>query len=193
MTENSYQDSIKEYKDSLREIYYKSQEVFEQKLTLITTSSLGASIFLLEKLVPSIEKSAVKWSIVFAWLLLGASLLINLISHKISASNCYASIQEIENNNYDQQKSEKRHKQINKYNSATIWTLGLGIMFLVLFSTINLYKMSNQNTPPNPPTPPANNERGMAPTPAPKPLVGLNPSPAPQTAPPSAPPAKGSD
>lgn len=190
MSENSYQDNIKKYKESLTEIYYKSQEVFEQKLTLITTSSLGASIFLLEKLVPSIENSIAKWSIVTAWILLGASLLINLISHQISASNCYTTIQEIDDNHYDPSKAEKRHKQIKNYNCATIWTLGLGIMFLVLFSIVNLYNMSNQNTPP---TPPSLNEKGMTAPPAPKPSTGLIPSPAPQTPPPSAPPAKTND
>lgn len=138
-----FENQLHSFKLSLLDTYTKSQEQFEQKLTLITTSALGASIFLIEKLVADLSKAKCLILIVLSWFLLGASLLINLISHRVSAKNCYDSISEIESNNFDYILSLRRHQQIEGYNAATIWTLGFGILTLVLFSLINLYAMSN--------------------------------------------------
>jgi hypothetical protein len=124
--------------------------------------------------------------IVISWLLLAASLLINLISHRISALNCYKTMSEIGEDGYNSEKATKRHKQVDNYNKATIGTLGIGILFLILFSLLNLYNMNNSDKQSNP----ALNERGMNPIPVPKPQTGLIPTPPPQSPPPSNPPPK---
>jgi len=187
MDKNSFDEKLQKYKLSLEEIYYKSQEAFEQKLTVITTSALGASIFFLEKLVTEVSQAKAKWTITSSWVLLGASLFINLISHRISASNCYSTISEMNNGNYDYDTALRRHKKVDNYNKATILLLGFGILLLIVFSAVNFYSMSNQN---NPPSKPPLNEKGMNPIPAPKPQTGLIPTPPPQSPPPSSPPEK---
>jgi len=181
MEDKTFKQKLEEYKLSQQEIYYKSQDAFEQKLTVISTSTLGASIFFLEKLVPNIASAEAKWAIVISWVMLGTTLLVNLISHRISATNCYQSISEINDGKYDADKATERHKQIDRYNRATIWALGLGIFFLVLFSVVNLICMSNQTQPT--PSSPSPGEKGLNSTPAPKPETGLNPLPAPQAPP----------
>ncbi|MEO8794267.1 MAG: hypothetical protein ABI390_02310 [Daejeonella sp.] len=167
------------YKLELIKIYEKSQDSFEKQLSYLSAGALGLSILFIEKTVTDISTSTFKFFLAGSWILLAITLVVNLISHSISARNSYKTINDIETDKYDSEKAEKRIKQVNKINNLTITTFLLGILALIIFVIINTMsdkiKTSNNSdlTKGFTSGPPPNSY------PAPAPQTGQNPTPPP--------------
>ncbi|POY34704.1 hypothetical protein C3K47_18900 [Solitalea longa] len=166
-------DLLKEYKLELLKVYEKSQETFEKQLSYISAGALGASMLFIEKIVKDISLSHLKWMLCASWFFLGLTLVVNLISHLLSARNTYKTIQDIDNEEYDATKASRRNQFITNVNYGTVGTFLLGIIFLILFVTINIYKMKNNSS--NSETNPTRPITGVIPPPPPS-----NPSPSPK-------------
>lgn len=131
-------DSIKDFRKNNEENLQKSQDDFEKQLSFISAGALGVSMFLIEKVIKDLTLSHFKWIIITSWSFLGFTLIINLVSHFMVIKFNYKNIEEIDTNKYDQQKAVKRNGIIKRINFFTLTTLILGIIFLILFTSINI-------------------------------------------------------
>lgn len=129
---------LKEYKAIVEKYYEKSQETFEKQLSFISAGSLGFSMFFVEKIVNDFNKVDCRLLIIFSWLLLGLTLIINLISHLLSARSNYNTLKEINDNEYDFNKANSRIKTINCLNWITIGSLLFGILLFIIFVLLNI-------------------------------------------------------
>jgi quinol-cytochrome oxidoreductase complex cytochrome b subunit len=156
-------EKLKDYKAELIKVLEKSQEGFEKQLSYISAGALGLSMIFIEKVVKNINHANFKWLLAGSWFLLGLTLTANLISHLISARNMYKTLEDIENDKYEPEKVRRRTNNINKLNYATVVSLLFGILFLILFVTINLYSMSIKTNDVDQPKP----QTGQVPPPPP--------------------------
>jgi hypothetical protein len=129
---------IKEFKKNSEEILQKSQEDFEKQLSFISAGTLGISMFLIEKVIKDLSSANHKWTIIFSWCLLGFTLVGNLVSHFLAVQFNYRNIKEIDTDSYSQEKSKCRNNIIQGFNIATLGTLLIGIIFLIIFLSINI-------------------------------------------------------
>jgi len=129
---------LKEFKKNNEEILQKSQEDFEKQLSFISAGTLGISMFLIEKVIKDLSNASNKWLIISSWCLLGFTLVGNLISHFLAVQFNYRNIKEIDNDKYSYNKSVCRNNIIQACNIITLATLLIGIIFLILFLSINI-------------------------------------------------------
>ncbi|MCD9575699.1 hypothetical protein [Flavobacterium soyae] len=151
-------DSIKnewvEFRNSVYETKSKSQDDFEKYINIIASGGLGITIAFFDKIV-QIDKAIYLWIIVFGWLLLAVTLLINLFSHFKSVNYMELTISEINDEKYEEvfTNVEKRNKIINRFNLISLASLIIGVLAIIIFVTINLYIMSNERKPVSPQKP----------------------------------------
>jgi hypothetical protein len=129
---------IKEFKKSSEETLQKSQEDFEKQLSFISAGTLGISMFLIEKVIKDLQTANNKWLIIGSWSLLGFTLVGNLVSHFLAVRFNYRNIKEIDTDKYSQDKSICRNNIIQACNIITLVTLLIGIIFLIVFLSINI-------------------------------------------------------
>jgi len=127
-----------EFKAEVTKYYEKSQETFEKQLSFISAGSLGFSMFFVEKIVEDFSSTNLRILIILSWLLLGSTLIINLISHLLSARNNYNTLKEINNDQYDFNKASSRINTINWLNWLTIGSLLFGILLFIIFILLNI-------------------------------------------------------
>jgi cytochrome bd-type quinol oxidase subunit 2 len=132
------ENSLKEFRKNNEDNLEKGQEHFEKQLSFISAGALGISMFLIEKVVKDLSQSQYKWILIASWIALGLTLIINLISHFFSVKFNYSNIEEIDTKNYDQLKSIRRNQIMKGMNVFTLITLIFGIIFLVLFMSLNI-------------------------------------------------------
>ena len=132
-------DNLKDYKKELIKVHEKSQESFEKQLSYISAGGLSLSMIFIDKVVKNIDQSNYKWLLALSWILLGITLVVNLISHSISAKNTYKTLEEIENDKFNYEEVIKRHKSGSRINDFCTYSLLIGILLLISFVTINLY------------------------------------------------------
>lgn len=141
MTESSettnYKQALEKYKVELIEVASKSQDSFEKQLSFISSGAIGLSIVFLEKLVKSEAIAKDKWIIEIGWLMLSATLLINLISHLVTTGYNFKTIREIDLKKFDYKKVESRRKRMSGINILTSIMLFLGITLIIIFVSIN--------------------------------------------------------
>ena len=131
-------------RDNLLKIKEKSDDDFEKNITYISAGALGLSMTFIEKIV-DIHKGSFLYFLFIAWGLLTLTLLVNLLSHYLSSYYHDKSAQELDkedpeiDNNID-----KRNSIMRKINIGTVISLILGIIFLILFTSINLTKMKDE-------------------------------------------------
>lgn len=132
------QDYLKEYKLELQKVYEKSQDAFEKQLSFISAGALGFSMLFVEKVIPEFVKSKCRILIISSWLLLALTLVINLLSHHLSARNNYKTLEDIDNDEYDTDKVTGRIKIINIINLLTIISLLMGILLFIIYIVLNI-------------------------------------------------------
>lgn len=130
-------DDIIEYKEELIKVLEKSQDTFETQLSYISAGALALSIAFIKDIV-NFSDATHKWFLIAGWTFLSVTLLANFISHNISATSISKTIDEINNQLYDDNRIKKRFKIIHKINWGTIVTLILGIAFVILYASINI-------------------------------------------------------
>jgi hypothetical protein len=123
------------YIDSLIEIKNKSDDDYEKNVTFISSGTLLLSITFIEKII-SINKSNAIWTLILSWIFLCLTLVVNLFSHQLSSWYHEKSIDE-----YDYDITNKivkeRNKEIRYINWGTTFSLILGMIFLIIFCSIN--------------------------------------------------------
>jgi hypothetical protein len=129
---------MEEYKRNLTTVFFKSQEEFEKRLSLLSASGFGASVFLIENVVGKLSEVSYIWILVISWIFLGFTLLLNLISHVISANKTWNTLNDILTNKYDCKIALKRHHFVQNLNYSCIGLLCIGLIFLILFFTLNI-------------------------------------------------------
>lgn len=131
-----------EYRLSVTEQKMKSDDDFEKYITFISSGALGLSLTFIDKISP-LKQSVCLWIIVIGWFSLAITLFFNLLSHFLSSKYSEKIVQEIDDEiEYDILISNinKRNRVISILNLISIILLGVGIILILIFTTINAYK-----------------------------------------------------
>lgn len=131
-------DNLKTYKNELLQLLNKSQYHFEKQLSYISAGAIGVSMAFMDRITGELSETSYKAILITGWILLFLTLLLNLISHLKAFKNHYKTIDEINNEKYDQLKAIRRNKTINKFNHLSIFTMISGIILLIIFITCNI-------------------------------------------------------
>lgn len=136
--QNNFDAQMEEYKKNLTTVFFKSQDEFEKRLSFLSAAGFGASVFLVENVVGKLAESSHFCLLVISWFFLGCTLLLNLVSHVISAKKTWATLNDIQTNKYNSDVALKRHQLVEYLNFTCIGLLCLGLIFLILFFTFNI-------------------------------------------------------
>lgn len=131
----------KEYRLSILEQKSKSDDDFEKYITFIASGALGLTITFIDKISPLKESIGI-WVIVIGWFMLASTLFINLFSHFLSSKYNEKTVQDIDEAiEYNKLISniDKRNNMISRLNIWSIILLGLGILLILIFTTLNAY------------------------------------------------------
>ena len=161
--EMSIESEWNEFRNSVYETKSKSQDDFEKYINLLASGGLAITIAFFDKIV-NVRTAEFIWLIIIGWILLVLTLLLNLISHNLSINYSQKTIDEINDKNYDCifDNVKKRNKKINIFNKFSLGFLISGIISIIIFVTLNLTTMNNDQKPtPKPQTPkPLTEEKG---------------------------------
>jgi len=139
--------SEKENEDFSR-IKEKGEDDYEKNIIYIAAGTLILSLTFLEKVVNLKESNAV-WYLIWSWVFLSITLLSNLVSHQLSSlytERCRILYAECgEDRSHPEKKLKTYVKRISVLNWSATATLFLGIALLVIFCSINAYKVSQSN------------------------------------------------
>ena len=134
-----------EYRQALYIQKSKSDDLVEKAITFISSGALGLTLTFHDKIVPAVDAIYVI-IIAIGWALLVATLFINLISHYQSSKSTDNSIDEIDNiidykitYSIFQEKLGKRNRSIDNLNKASIFLLGMGLLLIIIYVSINLH------------------------------------------------------
>lgn len=137
----------KDFSKSLESIVNKSTDDFEKQLSFISAGALALSLTFMDKLVVNLNQSSCRWLLVAGWTLLAFTLILNLISHLVSAHLHNKTLKEIqENDDSYYEKAYKRNNRISFINYISIITLVLGLFSIIIFSSLNLYNVKAKST-----------------------------------------------
>lgn len=135
---------IEEWKNFRKEILEnksKSDDDFEKYITFISSGALGLTLVFIEKIVP-LKNAIFIWLLALGWFTLAFTLILNLYSHYLSSKYSAQSIDDIYNE-IEYEKLEKnintRNKTIEFLNILSIILLLIGILCILIFSTVNIY------------------------------------------------------
>lgn len=136
-------------REKAREIIEKvkesSQNDYEKNIIYITAGTLVLSMTFIEKISPLATALSI-WIIITSWSFLACSLAINLFSHWYSAFLA-TKLQKLLNNlsipaTSINRRIDKFNARVQVFNIGTFATMFLGILFLVLYCSINANHMS---------------------------------------------------
>ncbi|QTY28158.1 hypothetical protein [Flavobacterium sp. CS20] len=134
-----------EYRQSLYVQKAKSDDLFEKAITFISSGALGLTLTFHDKIVP-VENAIWIALIAVGWFLLVATLFLNLVSHYKSSKSTDYTIDEIDSIidyqlSYEdfRKKLTKRNKQIDRLNLASIVLLGIGLLVIIMYVSINIH------------------------------------------------------
>lgn len=117
-----------------------SLNLFEKNLVYLSAGSLALSIGFVENRTSGIPPIC-NWLIILSWLLLATALLLNLASHLISAANSGATLDGLDSGDSEQDlylEVTRRNKKMRRINWCTFILFGLGILFSVVYCSLNL-------------------------------------------------------
>ena len=131
-------------RDLLAKIKEKGDDDYEKNITYISAGTLVLSLTFIEKIVNLGDSNSVV-ILIISWILLALTLLANLISHQLSSYYHEKTICDFDADDPNLEKNiNKRNKVIRTINWGTTFSLVVGILFLILFCSINAIKMSNE-------------------------------------------------
>ncbi|MBS1771964.1 MAG: hypothetical protein JST82_03830 [Bacteroidetes bacterium] len=139
----NYDDSLKAFREELIKINEKSNDNFEKQLSYISAGSLGGSMVIIEKIFKDINSTEYKGLLIFGWVLLGGTLLLNMFSHLYASRLHNKTIKEINDNHYNFNNAVNRNKKISNFNGVTLTALLIGIAFLLFYTSYNILNMKN--------------------------------------------------
>ena len=134
-----------DYRSSIYDQQTKSHDSFEKAMTFITSGALVLTLTFHDKIVPVGNAEAI-FLIAIGWVLLAITLFVNLVSHYLSSKSLNKSADEIDQVisyqlTFDDfnRNLESRNRNIDRLNKSTIWTLGIGLLAIIMYVTINIY------------------------------------------------------
>lgn len=134
-----------DYRNKLYDLKSKSDDHFEKAITFITSGALGLTLTFHDNIVPFSNAICVCF-IAIGWALLVATLFVNLYSHYQSSKSTDATIDDVDgvisySLTYDdfRNKVNERNSIINNLNKASIYLLGLGLISIIIYVSINLH------------------------------------------------------
>jgi hypothetical protein len=131
-------DSLKEYREELRNLVHKAGDAFEKQINYISAGALGLSMLFVEKVVKDVSQSRLNCLLIFAWILFSLTLLSNLLSHVFTTKIHNKTISDINDGNYDYVKTVLRNSQVMNWNYVSIAFLILGIVLHIIFVAVNI-------------------------------------------------------
>jgi hypothetical protein len=137
--EKKLDPELVKYRDELISLQHKSQEAFERQLSYLSTGALALSIGFIKDVVKNISAADLKWLLDLGWGLLAATLLVNCFSHIRAAELHNKTIKDINNDLYDPTVVTSRYKIVGMLNWASMITMFLGIVAIVIFVIQNIY------------------------------------------------------
>jgi hypothetical protein len=134
-------DFLEIYRKELIELLHKSQDAFEKQLSYIGAGALALSIGFIKDVVKDIKIADARWMLALGWVLLGCTLLVNLISHIVAADKHNKTIGETYYpESWDRTRVQKRYKSTHALNWISVATLILGIFSIIVFVILNTLK-----------------------------------------------------
>ncbi len=132
------EDQLKDYAKELRTLIDKSNDAFEKQLNYISSGTLAISMIIVEKLVKDLKIASEKWLLILSWILLGATLISNLLSQIYTSKLHGRTLLEIDDDRYNFSSAKKRNRNINRWNFFSIILMLLGIIFQIIFLSKNI-------------------------------------------------------
>jgi len=132
---------LKDYRKSILEQKSKSDDDFEKYITLIASGGLALTITFIDKISP-FETSVVIWLMILGWVFLSITLFLNLLSHYLSSRYNEKTIDDLDKDiSYENLtcRIDKRNSIISTLNLISIISLGIGILSIIIFTSINAY------------------------------------------------------
>lgn len=130
-------ERLNSFRDQLIIVHSKNQDSFEKQLSFISAGALALSVGFIKDIVKNFADSSYKGLLGWGWAALIVTLLVNCISHLLGASNANRAIKEINENDYDPERIERRNRRIVQVNWATMILMIIGISLIVTFIVIN--------------------------------------------------------
>ncbi|GAA0762873.1 hypothetical protein [Psychroflexus lacisalsi] len=134
-----------EYRQALYIQKSKSDDLFEKAITFISSGALGLTLTFHDKIAP-VDNAIYVIIIAIGWALLVTTLFLNLISHYQSSKSTDDSIDEIDkimdykiSYSVFQKNLSKRNKHINNLNKVSITLLGIGLLLIIIYVSINIH------------------------------------------------------
>ncbi|MCL2682614.1 MAG: hypothetical protein FWE63_03885 [Bacteroidales bacterium] len=144
MEQKEFDEQKARYRETLVSTKYKSEEFYEKNITYITAGTLALSLTFIDRIV-TLNNSCSIWLLITSWSILALTLLINLTSHQVSSWFHDKNIRDLDNlENSDNSKQifsnnfYIRNKKLWWMNFATTFGLITGIIFLIIFCSINI-------------------------------------------------------
>ncbi|MBS1651632.1 MAG: hypothetical protein JSU07_06435 [Bacteroidetes bacterium] len=141
LVEESNEDKRTEkYLEQLYKTYDSSVVTLDKNILYISSGALGISITFLKDFI-DFNNIKCLWVLATSWLLLTTTILLSLIMHKLSIKLInHLIVYSYQLTDGEDKKAKKMRANAERLNSFAIWTLISGIILLVLFVLINLYK-----------------------------------------------------
>lgn len=124
--------------EHLFEAYKESSTQFDKNILYISSGALGLSMTFLSDVV-DLPNATCKVLLTISWVVLTLTILISLVSHYLSMKAL-----NLEMKNLYLDVKNKMDKWVKGLNISMLVTLPLGILFLVIFISINLNSMAKK-------------------------------------------------
>jgi hypothetical protein len=126
----------------------KSDDDYEKLIGYVAAGTIVLSMSFIEKIVP-LKGANCLWILILAWIALAATLVLNLISHQKSSKVHQSCINDLQDESIEDDKvfdlMALKNRPIDHFNTACSVSLGLGVLALILFCSINIYTMQDKN------------------------------------------------
>lgn len=124
----------------INNIKNKSDDDYEKNVTYISAGTLVLSLTFLEKII-KLENSSNALFLVTAWILMGLTLGLNLLSHQLASifsEKSYDELAQVEDDSSEVVKNiRRRNKYIRRINWGVTGSMFFGMTFLIIFCSIN--------------------------------------------------------
>lgn len=147
---DKYRIAIEEAAKEYVGVVHKSVDFFEKQLSYISAGALGLSFIIVEKIFGDISQTHCKGILICSWVLLTLTLIVNLFSHSYATKCHLKTVEEMyaftsgNVEEYDDCNTRNRSRKISRLNDISLLLLSLGIVLLILYTSINITKMPDE-------------------------------------------------
>jgi len=131
-----YYEEVGKYRLQVEHMRDMSAKLFEKQLIYVTAGTIAASVFIMDRFLNGVQRGI--WLILISWGLLGATILINLLSHFFAGYLYNKIIGDLINRRFDSTKADNRVNKIMFFNIISLISYFIGIAFFAFYLTINI-------------------------------------------------------